>query len=632
MRKVQNRFLLIALCTVFLPTLGQSGEETTKYPHQTKPEPWAKRDDDDDRMPVLERIGSPYVSVLEPMLELRPASVTANGYASVQVNVTASGNNKVGDAANEPSMSIDRSHPNRIAVGWRQFDSVMSNFRQAGNAYSTDGGITWHNNQVFTPGTFRSDPVLDVDANGKFYYNSLQQTFYDDIFGSVNGGALYKFQGPATGGDKQWMTIDRTTGIGRGNLYQSWSQAGNNYGGRQFSRSVDGGYTWSNPINLPNSLVWGTLDVANSGDLYIGGSPDFQSFGFCSSHTVQNKNVTPKFEWSTNVNLGGTITYSQPINPEGLGGQTWLAVDKSSGPYANSIYMACSVYVNANNPLQFNIVRSRDGGHTWSAPHAINDDSVGTRAVHWFGCISVAPNGRVDAMWFDNRTNPGSDVSALYYSHSIDGGATWSKNVRVSPFFDPHLGYPQQNKMGDYMTLISANDGARISYAATFNREEDIWFLKVPALLDHSAQATNASTLVGTLKGGTFSSLWNIDTSTYNVSSVKVPNVGQTTAIVADYPAPTGVTSVTGIKVHTTAPVTTIQSAYLYNWTTSKYDLVQSLTANGGTSDLTFGGISSLDSYVMAGKLRIQFKSVSSAGVSGPAYDIKIDQLQFIYG
>ncbi len=48
---------------------------------------------------------------------------------SHQVNVNAQGLNILGDAANEPSIAVDPTAPNRIAIGWRQFDTIASNFR-----------------------------------------------------------------------------------------------------------------------------------------------------------------------------------------------------------------------------------------------------------------------------------------------------------------------------------------------------------------------------------------------------------------------------------------------------------------------------------------------------------------------
>ena len=55
-----------------------------------------------------------------------------NAFTSFQVNVNASGQNITGDAANEPSIAVDPTNRNKMTIGWRQFNSVTSNFRQAG--------------------------------------------------------------------------------------------------------------------------------------------------------------------------------------------------------------------------------------------------------------------------------------------------------------------------------------------------------------------------------------------------------------------------------------------------------------------------------------------------------------------
>ena len=94
-------------------------------------------------------------------------------FFTTQVNVNEDGNNILNDAANEPSIAIDPVNPNRMVIGWRQFDNVLSDFRQAGYGYTEDGGQTWTFPGVIEPGVFRSDPVLDCDSEGKFYYNSL---------------------------------------------------------------------------------------------------------------------------------------------------------------------------------------------------------------------------------------------------------------------------------------------------------------------------------------------------------------------------------------------------------------------------------------------------------------------------
>src|SRR5262249_45256695 len=67
-----------------------------------------------------------------------PGMVIQEGpFVSHQVNVNGSGQNITGDAANEPSITVDPTNHNRMVIGWRQFNSVSSNFRQAGWGYTT---------------------------------------------------------------------------------------------------------------------------------------------------------------------------------------------------------------------------------------------------------------------------------------------------------------------------------------------------------------------------------------------------------------------------------------------------------------------------------------------------------------
>src|ERR1043165_8778497 len=143
-----------------------------------------------------------------------------------QVNISAGGQNIVGDAANEPTLAIDPTNPSRMTIGWRQFDSVSSNFRQGGKAWSDDGGTTWHNTGVLTPGTFRSDPVMDADAGGNFKYVDLTSDLRSSGFTSNDSGHTSLGPNAAFGADKEWMVIDKTTGPGRGFIHQSWQVNG----------------------------------------------------------------------------------------------------------------------------------------------------------------------------------------------------------------------------------------------------------------------------------------------------------------------------------------------------------------------------------------------------------------------
>src|SRR6266481_1692719 len=109
-------------------------------------------------------------------LETGPRMISQYGpFISFQVNVDASHQNILGDAANEPSIAVDPTNPSRMTIGWRQFNTVNSNFRQGGWGYTTDGGMTWTFPGVLENNVFRSDPVLNSNETGQFFYLSLLQ-------------------------------------------------------------------------------------------------------------------------------------------------------------------------------------------------------------------------------------------------------------------------------------------------------------------------------------------------------------------------------------------------------------------------------------------------------------------------
>jgi hypothetical protein len=402
---------------------------------------------------------------------------------TVQVNVNADGRNIAGDAANEPSIAVNPWHPEVMTIGWRQFDNVSSNFRQAGWGYTTDGGHSWTFPGVIEAGKFRSDPVLDFDAEGNFYYNSLTNDpdYFCKVFRSNTGGATWDPGTDAKGGDKQWMAIDRSYQAGHGNIYAFWSYYFSTCSPGFFTRSTDGNVSYEDCTQVDGNPYWGTLAVGNEGELYIAGTdgtPD--SLVVVKSVNAREKDSVVTWRRSSKVYFGGSPTGWGGVNPGGLLGQVNIDVDHSNGPGRDNVYVLAPVYRYSNNdPCDVMFIRSEDGGITWSSPVRVNDD-VSTTNSQWFGTMSVAPDGRIDAIWLDTRDAPaGSDSSALYYSFSTDQGVTWSKNEKMSPLFDPHVGYPNQNKMGDYLDMSSDSTGAHLAWANTLNGEQDVYYSRI---------------------------------------------------------------------------------------------------------------------------------------------------------
>jgi hypothetical protein len=323
--------------------------------------------------------------------------------------------------------------------------------------------------------------VLRCDREGNFYYNSLTSNngnYSCNVYKSEDGGEIWEMGTFAQGGDKQWMSIDMTEGIGSGNIYAFWNASYSACPPYGFTRSTDGNVSYPECFSVLNEPIWGTTFVGPDGSLYLSGA---SWFGFMLLKSTSAKDPLQEVTWdfAADAYLDGDIIgfggYQCP-NPEGLLGQTIIAMDSTGGPGDGNIYLLCSVSRNSNSdPCDVMFARSTDGGHNFDWPVRINDDP-GNNAWQWFGTMSVAPDGRIDVIWLDTRDNPGQVLSALYYSYSLDQGTTWSQNVKLSESFDPHVGWPQQDKMGDYFDMYSDDAGAHLAWAATFNGEQDVYY------------------------------------------------------------------------------------------------------------------------------------------------------------
>src|SRR5204863_345725 len=177
------------------------------------------------------------------------------------------------------------------------------------------------------------------------------------------------------------------------------------------------------------------------------------------------------------TNGGQTWTERSPDGAAHSGDKEWFTLDRTPASMGHGFQYQFWTGFFACTSGEFS--RSTDGGATWQNP-------INHNKWHWFGTLSVAPNGRIDSVWNDTRNAANNIDSQLFYSYSTDGGVTWSPNVAVSNSFNPLEGWPNQSKIGDYITLVSDNTGGDVAYSATFNfnpsrnqHEQDVYFVRV---------------------------------------------------------------------------------------------------------------------------------------------------------
>jgi len=396
-----------------------------------------------------------------------PTEWTRSVFTSVQVSLDENGHNLWGDANHQPSIAVDPTNSDRIVVGWQQFADKTNTFREAGWAYSEDGGLTWHRESpgVLDQGEFRAHPVVVADEAGTFYYSAATTTAITGnvepcsvLYKSNDGGVTWNEGIDVAVGRHSWMTVDRTTSDGL--LYiRGYCEVG------ELLRSADDGDSISDATLLEVGL--GTMTVGPDGTLYVVGTnypEDFYKVAVARSSNAQVMNEEPEFDLVPDVGLVA-IQENDP-NPGNIIARTWIGTDHSDGPYSGNVYVIGTL---GENDLGF--VRSEDGGQTWSEPVRINNDvDVPGDNWQWFGTMSVAP---------DTRNSGADNLSELFYAYSVDAGETWRGNVPVSPMFDSHIGAPPTNGIGFHYHMLSDNEGANVAYAATFNGEQDVYFLRI---------------------------------------------------------------------------------------------------------------------------------------------------------
>jgi len=142
------------------------------------------------------------------------------------------------------------------------------------------------------------------------------------------------------------------------------------------------------------------------------------------------------FDGSGNLTWGPPTFINQTTSPSTLNDKEWIAVDAHAGsPFQDRIYVTWTRFLfNAHtgayvqSPIFF--VYSTDGGATFSTPKSISGNVLygqGSRPV-------VAPNGTLYVFW-DAATRLAS-TDSTWMVKSTDGGATWSAPLAVAPLID----------------------------------------------------------------------------------------------------------------------------------------------------------------------------------------------------
>ena len=138
----------------------------------------------------------------------------------------------------------------------------------------------------------------------------------------------------------------------------------------------------------------------------------------------------------------------------------------SGGPRATSVFGTLWEFLPspgsiARDHRDIVLLRSRDGGRTWSPKVRVNDDPPGSDQA--MPVVAVDEQGLVHVAWMDRRdgAQPGL-TAAPYWTVSVDGGLTFRPSLKVGPSSD-YIGY-ELGGIGDFIALLPDAGGVLVAW------------------------------------------------------------------------------------------------------------------------------------------------------------------------
>ena len=372
----------------------------------------------------------------------------------------------------EPSIAVNPRNPQQVVAAFQDNAHI---------SYSFDAGRHWQAASGIAPPNYRVSGDVSVTYDNKGHailcyiaFDRLGTTNYwahnatrNGIFvrRSLDGGQTWEAdhipvaEQPTEPGipfeDKPYIVADEGDDPYAGNLYVGWTRWTIEDSQMFFSRSTDGGKTWSKPIEIDHHR--GLPRDDNGADEGFEGvvGPDGTLYAVWADgdHIL----LTISHDGGATFDAPRSIVDTAPImfkveDVDRSNGFPQIAIDPRGGGSGGRLVVAWSDYRNGGVDVFCSV--SEDHGQTWSPAVRVNSDPLHDGADHFFQWMTVDPkSGAVYLVFYDRRGDPSNRQSILTLARSTDGARTFSNYAWTEQPFDARDAF-----IGDYTGIAAFND------------------------------------------------------------------------------------------------------------------------------------------------------------------------------
>jgi PKD repeat protein len=476
-----NRIHLLLIYACIFPFCLAA--QITREPGKYLPKPTAKGvgkiDTRVDNMGYWRKMADSGFVYVAPVMSVPPAVFSGSGIHSPLVLISDSPDvptTTVNSTQSENSVFVNPTDNQSLLNSNNSTQNPVGSLYGADYLESSDGGSTWGGSVNGAGGTNSGDPTTAISLTGRQYVNFIddpggQGIAYSDDDGSTWTPATIA-PNPGSLADKNHMWIDnKSTSPYAGNLYTAWTDFGGTDDTQiKISRSTNNGVTWSTPLNISSAILAGShnqgvnIQTGPGGEVYAiwavydSWPSDESAIGFAKS---TNGGVSYASATRIISNIRGIRTTETSKNQR-VNSFPSMAVDISGGPHNGNIYIVWTNIgvpgTNTGSDIDVYLIRSTDGGSSWSSPIRVNQDPSGQGKQHYFPWITCDKStGELSVIFYDDR-NVSSTQCEVFVASSLDAGNSWEdfkvSDVAFTPTPIPGLagGY-----MGDYLGISALN-------------------------------------------------------------------------------------------------------------------------------------------------------------------------------